>query len=118
MMVMMMMDRSEAVLTMMSNAASVSLADIENSGINLNQRWPNLMWCRVNFVLYLSSVEYEYRYEVTDNAIETIKEWRSPSGEKIFQSKLRFQIRFQNSFIAILRLDSHGMKFNVDSTYF
>ena len=38
MMVMMMMDRSEAVLTMMSNAASVSLADIENSGINLNQR--------------------------------------------------------------------------------
>ena len=33
------------------------------------------------------------RYEVTDNAIETIKEWRSPPGEKIFQSKLRFQIR-------------------------
>ena len=31
---------------------------------------------------------------MTDNAIETIKEWRSPPGEKIFQSKLRFQIRF------------------------
>jgi len=66
-------ERSEAVLTMMSNAASVSIEDIQNTGININQR-----------------------YEVTDNAIESIKEWRSPPGEKIFQSKLRFQIRLDD----------------------
>ena len=36
--VLMMMSRSEAVLTMMSNAASVSIEDIENTGININQR--------------------------------------------------------------------------------
>ena len=38
MLLMMMMHRSEAVLTMMSNAKSVSVADIEDTGINLNQR--------------------------------------------------------------------------------
>ena len=38
MMLLMIMNRSEAVLTMMSNAASVSIADIENTGINLDQR--------------------------------------------------------------------------------
>ena len=38
MMMMMMMYRSEAVLTMMSNAESVSVTDIEGTGINLKQR--------------------------------------------------------------------------------
>ena len=52
-------------------------------------------------LIILMSLEYENRYEVTDNAIETIKKWRSPSGEKIFQSKLRFQIRFANYFEAL-----------------
>ena len=36
--VLIMMSRSEAVLTMMSNAASVSIEDIQNTGININQR--------------------------------------------------------------------------------
>ena len=121
----MMMYRSEAVLTMMSNAESVSVTDIEGTGINLKQRWPifNCIfgggvnfrfwpksgWSKVSWsspsppysFIILMSLEYENRYEVTDNAIETIKKWRSPSGEKIFQSKLRFQIRFANYFEAL-----------------
>ena len=66
-------ERSEAVLTMMSNAESVSVEDIESAGISLKNR-----------------------YMVTDSAIERIKEWRSPEGEQIFQSKLRFQIRLDD----------------------
>ena len=58
---------------MMSNAESVSVEDIESAGISLKDR-----------------------YMVTDSAIERIKEWRSPEGEQIFQSKLRFQIRLDD----------------------
>lgn len=57
----------------MSNAESVSVEDIESAGISLKDR-----------------------YTVTDSAIERIKDWRSPVGEQIFQSKLRFQIRLDD----------------------
>ena len=112
---------------MMSNAKSVSVADIEDTGINLNQRW-SIFFCVLGLLggrggkfgtlsqlnvdrcgwyqsmiittaplSIITTLSIKNRYQVTDNAIETIDEWRSPSGEKIFQSKLRFQIRWSNS---------------------
>ena len=41
-------------------------------------------------------LDLKKRFELTDISLDNISDWRSPEGEDIFRSKLRFQIRLDD----------------------
>ena len=44
----------------------------------------------------LVGLDLQKRFQETDAALESISRWRAPSGEQMFKSKLRFQIRLDD----------------------